>query len=406
MLVFSVSFFVIGFFKPVFMPLAYLACLFGKLPYYYPVLVDYRYEPIIAVVGMGRTFGVKDAFSRLKFSYNKYLYIFLITILISFSVAWDQRYSWDITIYAFVGVIMTYIMVLCSIRNLKDLKIFIWSFIVLYTFITYEPIYYYFIGEMSKEYFGEIVRAKSGLLEGHRGLANNMNQMIPIAFFLMLTVKNKLQKISSGIPLIFFISALILGKARIGVMGFMFFILLLIYYSDQRMKYGLFGGITIVILMLFSLGFSSTASRINIEEIIDSQGGFIHGIEMIRVFGNILGVGPGCFDIARGFYFEHTLTSHNLYGELLGELGIPGTIAWFFLIRQVYNNLKHSISIIKPKVNKNNFLMNLSLGLLISLLVRLFIGLASHSLYILHWYLVAALSIIIFTLAEKQEYEI
>jgi hypothetical protein len=84
-LVLSISLFIIGFFKPVLMPLSYLTCFFFNLPYYYPVLVDYRYEPIIAVVGTLEHW-LEKCYCEIKFQYNKYS-LFLGTILISFLLA-------------------------------------------------------------------------------------------------------------------------------------------------------------------------------------------------------------------------------------------------------------------------------------------------------------------------------
>ena len=398
----SIALFIFGFIKPVLMPLSYLTCFFFKLPYYYPVLVDYRYELIIVVVGTLRTIVGKGVFQRLKMKYNKYFLVFLCTILISFLVAWDKKYSWDYTLYAFMGNILLYIMIICSIKNIQDLKLFIWLFLILYTFMAYEPVYYYITGREWVEYFGSRVKAEVGLLEGHRALANNMNQVIPIAFFLIFTVNNKVIKTLSGIPLFIFISTLILGKARIGVVGFIFFILLLIYYSEQRMKYSIYGGLVIISLLLFSVGFSSTVSRIGMADARDSPIiGLVHGIEMVR-FGNILGVGPGCYQLARGFYFNYTWPAHSLYGELIGDLGILGTVAWFLFIKNIFYNLNNPVKILRQEIESDNFILKLSLGLQISMMVRLFIGLASHCMYIFYWYLVAALSIVIFDLMEKR----
>ena len=60
--------------------------------------------------------------------------------------------------------------------------------------MSWEPVYYFLSGKQWKEEYGAIVRANVGLLQGHRGLANNMNQIIPIALYLILTVRNKVIK--------------------------------------------------------------------------------------------------------------------------------------------------------------------------------------------------------------------
>jgi len=366
-------------------------------------LVDYQYEFIIIVVGTIRTLVGKGVFLRLKMHSNKYMFMFLLTVFISFLVAFDKKYSWENTLYDFGGNILLYIMILCSIDSVKDLKIFIWLFLIIYTLMSWEPVYYFLTGREWVEYYGTIVRAEIGLLQGHRGLANTMNQIIPIAFFLIFTIKNKLIKILSGIPLLIFITALVLGKARIGVLGFLFFIMLLTYYSKERLKYGLVGGLVVISFILLSEGFSSTFSRIDTSNLQESPfQGLFHGIEIL-LKGNILGVGPGCYPLARKYYFNWSLHSHSLYGELIGDLGIFGTIAWVYFIKNIFDNIKNSINNFKQKVEENDFMLKLLLGLQISLMVRLFIGLASHSLYIFYWYFVAALSIVIFDLSKKHK---
>jgi hypothetical protein len=401
-LILSMLLFIFGFFRSIFMPLAYLAFLLLKFPNYYPVLAEYRFESIVAVIGTLRTLLGSGSISRLKMHNNKYFYIFLLTIIISFLFAWDKKYSWEFTMYPFIGNILLYIMIICSIKNTKDLKLFIWLFLLLYTFMSWEPVYYYLTGRQEKEYFGSIVRAQTGLLEGHRALANNMNQIIPIAFFIILTVRSNINKIFSAIPLTIFVTTLILGKARIGVVVFLFFIFLLVYYSKQRIKHGIMAGLAIICLMLFSIGFSSTASRINTGEISDSMLGLFHGFEMVRK-GNILGVGPGCYPLARGYYFSHTMGAHNFFGEIIGDLGIPGAIASVYFLWNIFLNLKISVKNLKPEIENQNYLLNLLMGIKISFMVRLFIGLASHSIYIFYWYFVAALTVVIYDLTGNKD---
>ena len=73
----------------------------------------------------------------------------------------------------------------------------------------------------------------------------------------------------------------------------------------------------------------------------------------------LLGYGPGSSSIARGdvrtngFNIERiedkqSLQLHNLFGQVIGELGLVGGIIFFFII---YNYLKELNSIKKENVN-------------------------------------------------------
>jgi hypothetical protein len=394
-LILSVGFFFLGFFRPVFMPLAYITSLLCKLPHYFPVLIETRYELIIASVGMIRTLFTKNALGRLNFNENKLLMLFLFTVAISFAIAFDQKYSWDLTLYDFVKVLMIYVMVLSSVKSVSDLRIFVWSFIAIFSVISLEPIYQYVTGIGGwQEDYGVVYKTEVGVLSGHVALANNMNQMIPIAYFLLLSLKGRLSKATAFLPLLIFTTALIITKSRGGVIGFTAFIGLLVWYSNNRIQYGFIAAIILIFLFGFSYSFSGTASRISFDSIFGRMGGLFHGVEML-LKGDVFGVGPGCFALARGYYFRYTFASHNLYGELIGDLGIPGTIAWFFLIRQTFLNLR-IVRTASPLFNPDSvFLQHLAMGLHISLIVRLILGMGSHGLYYFYWYLVIALSVLL-----------
>jgi O-antigen ligase len=403
-LVASVLLFVAGIFKPVFMPLSYMVCSYGNLPLHFNFLHEIRYEPIIAVTGFIRVLFVKNAFKKISLRYDKvnlYLLFFLVTIAISFIFAFNLKHSWDGTLYGFVGVLLVYMMILISVNDERSIKFFIWGYVIVFALITYEPIYYYLT---NANYFDEIQGygvlyiARKGILSGHVSLANNMNQMIPIAFFLMISVRSKFLKIFAAIPLIMFVTALVISKSRGGVLGFMCIIFLVTFYSKNRLRNGLLGGLLVLLLLIASGSFTSTLQRVDSGAVEGRLMGLIHGIEMVRK-GNILGVGPGCFPLARGYYFGYTMDAHNIYGEIIGDLGIPGAIAGFFLLWGVIKNNREILSKLKMANDENRYLYFTMMGIHISLLVRLFVSLGSHGLYILHWYFVAAMSIIISKLA-------
>jgi O-antigen ligase len=123
---------------------------------------------------------------------------------------------------------------------------------------------------------------------------------------------------------------------------------------------------------------------------------------MVRTKFHVLGVGPGCFQLARGRYFGFSMESHNLYGQIIGELGIPGSIAWFFLIWQTYKNLQTVRREQKEIIIRDKNLYFLATGLVISILIRLIVGQGSHGLYFFYWYITAALSALILNISQTQ----
>lgn len=395
--------FALGMIRPVWAPVAYMILVYCKLSSYYPVFGAMKAELLFAVIIVARILLTGDGFAKLSARYNalnKYLYVFVICVFISFAIAWDRQYSWDNAVYHFIKVLILYIMILIAIDNQHDFKIFVWSFLTMFAYLAYEPTYGFITGTGGGQYmYGVNYIASIGILSGHVALANNMNQMIPIAFYLIFSIKKRSLIIIGTIPLFIFVTALVGSGSRGGIVGFAMFCLCLVYFSKNRLKTSIVVGIISIFVFIGSGQFSSTMKRIDKSSTKGRLIGLTHGIEMIKR-GNVLGVGPGCFLFARRQYFSYRMEAHNIYGQVFGDLGIPGTIAWLFLILQIFRNIIAAKDTLKALHMEKDFLYKLAMGVQVSLIVRLFISMASHGLYYFYWYIMAAFSIILSKLVE------
>lgn len=396
---------ILGFKRKIWAVVAYMILVYCKLSNYYPSLSSFQAELVFGLLILLWLILRSRAVIKLSIEYdlvNRYLFFFVMCIFLSFTVAWNHQSSWDNKIYHFIKVLLLYIMTLLAIEDERDIKLFVWSFLVMFTYLAYEPMYGFITktgGEL--HLYGDIYVSEHGILGGHVALANNMNQMLPIAFFLIPACKNKASKIMLiGIICILGI-ALVGSKSRGGVVGFAFFAVIVVYFSKNRLRNTVIAGVIVVAMLMFT-SMQATADRIGSDSIYGRLTGLTHGIEMLRR-GNLLGVGPGCFLFARGEYFGYTMESHNIYGQMIGDLGIPGTVAWFFFIRQVFCNLSEAKRKLRKLSMDNEFLYRLALGIQASLMVRLFISLATHGLYYFYWYVLAVLSIFILKMSMQME---
>jgi O-antigen ligase len=118
--------------------------------------------------------------------------------------------------------------------------------------------------------------------------------------------------------------------------------------------------------------------------------GLRHGFEML-IRRPILGVGPGCYPLARKAWFGWSLWAHNHYGELMGDLGIIGTVVWFkFLIAYLRRTLTHA-----KLPGGLELVPAIMTAILVATIVRLVVGMGSHSVYIFFWYMLAAIVIVV-----------
>lgn len=400
---------VIGVWKPLYAAIAYMVVVYCKTANYYPIFIDLRVEVVLPIIVLARIMLDPNSIKKSSFSYNQvslYFYLFALCIGCSYIFAWNYKVAWDNGVYHFVQMAFLYLMLIMSLDTEHDIKEFVWAFVMMFAYLAYEPVYGFITKTgAAKEMFGDVFIAEVGILSGHVALANNMNQMIPISLFLILSIEKKYKKAIAAIPLMIFFVALMASASRGGVLGFLFFGVITVFFSKQRLKIGLIVGAITIVLFSLSETFSSTLARVDYDQTYGRFTGLSHGLEMIYVFGHILGVGPGCFALARGAYFGHTMDAHNIYGQLFGELGIPGAIIWFLLIGYTIFNLVVVRKTLREMGNEKTFLFYLATGLLVSLLVRLFISMGSHGLYLFYWYVIGAMSAVMMVIVKGKAHE-
>lgn len=404
-----IGFAVYGMKKPLYGVIGYMILVYAKLSAYYPVFGSIRAELLFGLIFLVRANLSLDSLRRLSWSYNKvnlYLYVFTGTVFLSYIFAWDHAYSWDIKVYHYIKVLVLYFMLLPSLKTLRDVKIFSWSFVLFYVYLSYEPFYGFFHQVGGQEYhYGVNYISEIGILSGHVALANNMNQMIPLAFYLIFTVRNTYLKMLSVLPVLIFFGALVGSGSRGGVAGFGIFSIVVAYYTKQRIRNFAIMIVLFLVILAGSGSLSRTASRIDSDSAWGRFVGLTHGF-WIMVRGNPIGVGPGCYLLARERYFSYRMESHNLYGQVMGDLGIPGTVAWFVFIFYVFRNVVYTRrSLDGDDAPDSVFLSRLAVAIQVSLIVRLAVSMASHGLYFFYWYVMAALAIAVFEATRQKESE-
>jgi O-antigen ligase len=160
---------------------------------------------------------------------------------------------------------------------------------------------------------------------------------------------------------------------------------------------------------IFVKGVAEEAGQKGADE---SAEGRFEGLKQgIQVFIEhpLTGIGPGNFIYS--WNMIHGFQAHNLYGQLLGELGLIGTVAFFWLILMMLfshyrnrrtcdlwlsntlgtegNNCKVGID----NINKLSFLINISTASIQVILLLLFNGNFGHNLYRYNWLWIGAFAV-------------
>ena len=115
----------------------------------------------------------------------------------------------------------------------------------------------------------------------------------------------------------------------------------------------------------------------------------------------ITGCGPGCFGLARG----NDIQAHNLYGQVLGEVGITGAFAFGMVLWAFYSNARDTRLLCRDFQDLNScFAKWVVDSVTVTIILMLILGYGGHSLYRYTWLWYGAFSsVAIYILREKVE---
>ena len=219
----------------------------------------------------------------------------------------------------------------------------------------------------------------------------------------------------------FCVIGILLTRSRSAAIGLVFFAMLLVSRQRGAAKKLRWGFAAAVIFVVgFSLAPTDIQYRIRsiwdsrVEAEADMRGanqskagryeGFLAGLAIFERFP-ATGVGIGNFAVYRETYVDGVkLNAHNLPGELLGELGTVGTVAFSVFFLAYYLNLrklKH-VGSEYDRLTGNPRYRLLSVCLFDSMLLLLIYGLAGHTLQQYQWYFYASFVAIALHFAKQE----
>ena len=304
----------------------------------YPILGAMRFELIAAIIVLASIFFAGKGILNLSPQVSKINTAFWIVVaigMLSVPQAVDIAESWENGGYNLLKMALFYVMVVSSIQDFNDLTKMTWAFVLVTAWIAYEPVTNFIRGIGGEQAYGEIAYGSYGVATGHVALANTLSQGLPLTFFWALSERRGLKKTILWILVALLTLGIIFSKSRGGFIGLVMVGVCYIYFSKKRLK----ATLIVILLLVFALPFAGEQYMSRISTITqgvsgrssgDRLEGLVNGISML-IKRPVLGVGVGCYAKARSIYFNYYFYSHNLYGELFGELGLASA-AWFFWI--------------------------------------------------------------------------
>ena len=343
----------------------------------------------------------------------KTLVIFLLLTFISIPFAVWPGFAFDRFI-EFFKLCLFCLMVVSCIRTEEQFNKYILLYIVCMMYVAYGPLHNYLSGIYLHDYSGgiETLRIASPIRFYHNPneLAITLLQCLPFIYYRVVyngLFREKFQNIIwlACIALILFIVVITGSRGGFIVLAGLAFI---ISYRSNHRKLAIFGGIALAVIVWYMMGEELQRRYLTIGDLGASDKsasdrilGLKHGFMML-LDHPLLGVGVGCYPVARWHMFETDLWAHNLLGQLMGELGILGTITFLVLLLKCYKNTRESRKILVDNGLQKSLLYYHCMALEASLFAQILNGIGQHSLYLFGFYVTGALTVIVLRLVRER----
>lgn len=395
--------------------LAYTIIFYSQLGGRIPALEAFRIELVIGglILCLILFKVITGSIKLLNYSLNYAALLFLAACLLTIPFSWYKSYSIDIFI-RLLKFFAIYVMILFGVRTEKQLKGFIWVYILCIAFIFCESFFYAIQGLH--------IRYNSGAMRlfGPPGLYGHPNSLggvtaasLPFFYFMIRSKKSLTIKIFLIALILIALRVVMYTNSRTAFVGVISFFVLVWLFSRKKILSAII--ISIVCLSIWQFTPDEAKERLfSLKEAPSYIQGEIEGgdamsnrMELIKIAIDIFreypltGVGIGNFIGYAGTHYNMWLVTHNLYTQILSETGIIGAIAFILLIIYIFRNLRESERTIKTNNISNTFLINMTVATYAFLILRLFIGLFGDDLYENYWWISGGLSVVILKLVRE-----
>lgn len=383
---------------------------------------------LVALISLLIFLAVRDTPTRDTSSTTRYLNILILYMVISIPfVQWPGsvlRFGLE----GFIKAAVFFYFVVHLVDSVQRLRLLVFTILGCQVFRVVEPLYLHlttgYWGDAAFMAGGEFMNRLSGApsdIINPNGLAFVALTAIPFLHYLLGGSPNKLMKLLYLALLPPILYAFVLTGSRSGMIGLVVVYGFIILRSKHKM---VMAGLAVLAAMVM-VGTMSSDMLDRYQSIMDrstrhaaTTEGRVEGVfRDIKVGMNrpLFGHGLGT---SREALFNHSgvdQISHNLYGEVLIELGFIGLVLYLRVLFSIVTNVRTSMkdrkridgsAVIQTDssgANRRGFYQRCSESTLALFVICITFSLASYGLSEFYWYLVAGLSVVLTNLIASEE---
>ncbi|HEX5234138.1 MAG TPA: O-antigen ligase family protein [Silvibacterium sp.] len=231
-------------------------------------------------------------------------------------------------------------------------------------------------------------------------MAITMVVAMPLAFILLTKGTSKWLKLYGAVIFGIYLTTIIDTGSRTAFLGFVFFLLLIVFHKKRNWKYLPLVLVALPLLWMvipqeYKARYMTVETRDQDESYTNRLLSWQGGVQMF-LHNPLSGIGPDDYTAANGMEYwpgkpRHWLNAHSLYFKLLGELGIVGVFTFFaYLVSLIRMNWllarRFKKAQFDPIIQQFPYACNLCVYLL------LFAGYSSHNTYRQGWFTLGAVT--------------
>jgi putative inorganic carbon (HCO3(-)) transporter len=392
--------------------LVYLLVFLGRPGEAYPILATIRIELILGA-----------ALSFLALIKNKYRYgrftipdsklnLDMILILGAMCLSFSLASCKDCTVTAILDMVklgIFFLLIILTVDSVKRLELFFWAFIIINAKLTFDITWGFYHGQAVFNQGLNRATGGNSEMDNFNGIAITMNTMIPFVYFFFNHYRNLWKKAGMLLCLLLFVWTLVITGSRGGLVGFVAILGMFWWQSKNKIAMGIF--LLLFMAVAWAMLGSDTKSRystIFADNLDDSSENRIRawqdGLEMMMI-RPLTGVGAGAFAWARFERFGRYLNPHNMYVQVLAELGFIGAFIYFMFLADIFRINKRILKRVSARGSPLSILEPFARSIMTSSGAMMVTGMFAHSAFRYTWYVMAAMTVVSYHLLRKAEFE-
>lgn len=356
----------------------------------WPWLGEWRVERVymLATIGYWLLWDGKGwSSNRLNWAFG----IFFIVIIVAWQLS-PYREAGTATVENYGKIAVFYVLLISCIRDERTLQFIVAAFLVCTALYMAHSLREYGNGRYVYRMGTARMIGVDTTLGDPNSFAASLVYALPMTIPFWSTWRRNSFRLALGAYCLLTVICVLLTGSRTGLVGLVLCLATLLWMSKYRLR------LLCIVAIIAPLIWSSlprdrqlryltlwdpSYGPANAQQSAEGRTeGWRDGVTLWRV-NPLFGVGPGVFGLATGKGFQ----SHQLYGQVLGELGTLGAVSFIaVVVCFAINSIEIRRFALRHRVNGALFLERLNTAIVLCILLLLLFGFGGHNLYRFNWW--------------------